>query len=554
MDVQRVLLIAALGIISYMLVLQWNQDYSQPPATVAQAETVSAYDSTVPVSEIPQGDATTGSDVPGVAPAKAAAKQSQLISVKTDVLEVLIDPKGGDIIQVALPEYKAALGSDQPFILLEQSANRTYVSQSGLVGLNGPDASGDGRPTYSSSSTSYALEGNELNVDLSFTTAKGVVITKRYEFLRGSYDIGLDMVVDNTTADPWQAKLFGQIKRDATEDPSATTDMGMQSFLGGVFSTTEDTYQTYSFDDMRDASFKSTSQDGWVAMSQHYFLSAWIPEPGAEYSYSSRSANDKFIVGFVSPAFTVPAGQNKTVSAHFYAGPKITEKLEEAAPDLQLTIDYGILYWIATPLEWLLKAIYSLVGNWGLAIIGVTIVVKAALFQVNAKAFRSMAKMRKFGPEMARLKELYGDDRQKMSQSMMELYKKEKINPLGGCLPILAQMPIFIALYWVLLESVELRQAPFMLWIHDLSVMDPYFVLPLLMGATMFIQQLLNPTPPDPMQAKIMKMLPIVFTIFFLWFPAGLVLYWLINNVLSIAQQYVINKQIEGDDGSAKKA
>ena len=553
MDVQRVLLIAALGIISYMLVLQWNRDYSQPPATVAQAETVSAYDSTAPVSELPQ-ETASGSDVPGVTPAKAAAKKSQLISVKTDVLEVLIDPKGGDIIQVALPEFKAALGSDQPFILLEQSANRTYVSQSGLVGLNGPDASSNGRPTYTSSTSSYTLEGNELNVDLSFTTAKGVVITKRYEFQRGSYDIGLDMVVDNKTADPWQAKLFGQIKRDASPDPTSTTDMGMQSFLGGVFSTAEDNYQTYSFDDMRDASFKSASQDGWVAMSQHYFLSAWIPAPGAEYSYSSRTANDKFIVGFVSPEFTVPAGQNKTVSAHFYAGPKITEKLEEAAPNLELTIDYGILYWIASPLEWLLKAIYGLVGNWGLAIIGVTIVVKAALFQVNAKAFKSMAKMRKFGPEMARLKELHGDDRQKMSQAMMELYKKEKINPLGGCLPILAQMPIFIALYWVLLESVELRQAPFMLWIHDLSVMDPYFVLPILMGATMFIQQLLNPTPPDPMQAKIMKMLPIVFTVFFLWFPAGLVLYWLVNNVLSIAQQYVINKQIEGDGGNAKKA
>ena len=466
----------------------------------------------------------------------------------------MIDPKGGDIIQVALPEYKAALGSDQPFVLLEQNANRTYVSQSGLVGLNGPDASSEGRPNYTSSSTTYTLEGNELNVDLSFTTAKGVVVTKRYEFLRGSYDIGLDMVVDNTTADPWQAKLFGQIKRDASNDPSETTDMGMQSYLGAVFSSVEDAYQKVSFDDMLEANAKVVTNNGWVAMSQHYFLSAWIPAPGAEYSYSSRAANDKFIVGFVSPAFTVPAGENKTVSAHFYAGPKVTEKLQAAAPELELTVDYGILWWIASPLAWLLKAIQGIVGNWGVTIICITIVVKALLFQVNAKAFRSMAKMRKFGPEMARLKELYGDDRQKMSQSMMELYKKEKINPLGGCLPILAQMPIFIALYWVLLESVELRQAPFMLWIHDLSVMDPYFVLPILMGATMFIQQLLNPTPPDPMQAKIMKMLPIVFTIFFLWFPAGLVLYWLVNNCLSIAQQYVINKQIEGDDGSAKKA
>ncbi|BBB27957.1 membrane protein insertase YidC [Amphritea japonica] len=552
MDVQRIILIGALAIISYMLVLKWNQDYGTTPEPIAQTESVSAYQSATETptevnSDLPQtASMTDNSDVPG---AKAAInnQQKQLISIKTDVLELLIDTKGGDIIEVALPEYKASLGADLPFVLLEQNGNRTYVSQSGLIGRNGPDANPDGRPTYTTVENSYQLEGDELIVDLVHTGDNGVVVTKRYRFVPDSYQVELEYIVNNASSEAWQGKLFGQIKRDGSDDPSQTTDMGMQSFLGAVFSTTENSYEKISFDDMQEANFKKVSPDGWVAMSQHYFLSAWIPSPGAEYSYSSRVSSGSYIAGFVSPSFDVAAGDTQSVSANFYAGPKVTELLEAAAPDLELTVDYGILWFIASPLAWLLKAIHNIVGNWGVAIIFITIVVKALLFQVNAKAFKSMAKMRKFGPEMTRLKELYGDDRQKMSQSMMELYKKEKINPLGGCLPIVAQMPVFIALYWVLLESVELRHAPFALWITDLSVMDPYFIMPILMGGTMFIQQMLNPTPPDPMQAKIMKMLPILFTFFFLWFPAGLVLYWLINNVLSIAQQYVINKQIEAE-------
>ena len=555
MDVQRIILIGALAIISYMLVLQWNQDFGVQPEPVAQTESVSAYQSNTDAptengSDLPTTEAATNPDVPEAK--TTAPQQQQLISVKTDVLELVIDTKGGDIIEVALPQYKATLGSEQPFVLLEQNGNRTYVSQSGLIGKNGPDADPKGRPTYVTTQNSYQLEGDELVVDLVNTDANGVSVTKRYRFTPNSYEVGLEFLVDNGSAENWQGKLFGQIKRDGSDDPSETTDMGMQSYLGAVFSTAENSYEKISFDDMKDESFKKSSADGWVAMSQHYFLSAWIPEAGAEYNYSSRVSGGNYIAGFVSPEFNVAPGENKTVSANFYAGPKVTELLEVAAPDLELTVDYGILWFIASPMAWVLKWIQSFVGNWGVAIIFITILVKGLLFQVNAKAFKSMAKMRKFGPEMTRLKELHGDDRQKMSQAMMELYKKEKINPLGGCLPIVAQMPIFIALYWVLLESVELRHAPFMLWITDLSVMDPYFLMPILMGGTMFIQQLLNPTPPDPMQAKIMKMLPIVFTFFFLWFPAGLVLYWLVNNVLSIAQQYVINKQIEAEPSGKK--
>lgn len=544
MDVQRIILIGALCLISYLLVLQWNQDYGLPPETQKVTTSVSAYDSQPVNSELPQAEETaqTG-DVP--ATAQQAATQAQLISVKTDVLDVLIDTKGGDIIQVALPAYKATLGSELPFVLLEQTTNRTYVSQSGLVGKNGPDASPEGRPTYTVAQNEFNLSDQDnLAVDLSFTDANGVVITKRYIFTKGSYEVGLEFVVNNQSQQQWSASLFGQIKRDRSEDPTSMTDMGMQSYLGAVFSTAEDPYQKIDFDDMDEEQFKKRSPDGWVAMSQHYFLSAWIPAPGAEYSYQSRKLNGNYIAGFLSPDFLVNAGESKTVSANFYVGPKIQEYMEQAQENLKLTVDYGWLWWVASPLYWLLTKVYSFLGNWGLAIIGVTVLVKLALFQLNAKAFKSMAKMRKFGPEMTRLKELYGDDRQKMSQEMMKLYQKEKINPLGGCLPIVAQMPIFIALYWVLMESVDLRHAEF-LYLADLSVKDPYFILPIIMGASMFIQQMLNPTPPDPMQAKIMKMLPIMFTFFFLWFPAGLTLYWVVNNILSIAQQYVINKQIE---------
>lgn len=546
MDFQRVLLVAALAVISYMLVLQWNQDYGQAPVQAQPVESTSAYNtSTATVTDLPSADSpqAASADVPGNT--AVATNAAQLISVKTDVLELLIDRKGGDIIQLALPAHKAQQGSELPFVLLEQTQTRTYISQSGLVGPNGPDASKDGRPVYSVSGDEFKLDGDSLTVDLTLTN-DGVQITKRYTFTKGSYEIGVDFIVNNQSDSNWQANLFGQIKRDRSSDPTSSTDMGMQSYLGAVFSTTENQYNKIDFDDMDEAAFKAKSQDGWVAMVQHYFISAWIPARGVEYTYQSRASGGNYIMGFISPMLTIAPGETNSVSATYYAGPKDQPAMEAAAENLQLTVDYGWLWWIATPLHTLLTWVYSVLGNWGLAIIGITVIVKALLFHINAKAFKSMAKMRKFGPEMQRLKELHGDDRQKMSQAMMQLYQKEKINPLGGCLPILAQMPVFIALYWVLMESVELRHAEF-LYINDLAAMDPYFILPILMGASMFIQQTLNPTPPDPMQAKVMKMLPILFTFFFLWFPAGLTLYWVINNVLSIAQQYVINKQIENE-------
>ncbi|MFT5706833.1 MAG: YidC/Oxa1 family membrane protein insertase [Oceanospirillaceae bacterium] len=548
MDFQRIILGSTLAVITYMLVLQWNEDYGTKPTTVEHSATVSAYGST---------DKTATGDLPATlkaaaeTPAKASvavvdvATNGQLISVKTDVLNVIIDSKGGDIIEVSLPQQKAQLGQDLPFVLLEQNAERTYIAQSGLVGANGPDADKDGRPTYTTSSTDYTLTGETLEVDLNFTK-DGVNIIKRFTFSEGKFAVAVNYLIDNQSSQNWQASLFAQIKRGNFGDPTSQTEMGMQSYLGPVFSTVEDNYQKYDFDDIDEANYNKKTLDGWVAMVQHYFVSAWVPAPGAEYTYSTRKSGNNYIAGFVSPTIDVAAGSTADVSATFFAGPKDQAQMEATAPALKLTVDYGWLWWIASPLYWLLTTIHGFLGNWGLAIIGITMTVKAALFHLNAKAFRSMAKMRKFGPVIASLKEKHGEDKQKMSKEMMELYKKEKINPLGGCLPIVAQMPIFIALYWVLMESVELRHASF-LYINDLSVQDPYFILPILMGASMFIQQSLNPAPPDPMQAKIMKMLPIIFTFFFLWFPAGLTLYWVVNNVLSIAQQYVINKQIENE-------
>ena len=555
MDVQRVILLSALALITYLVFLQWNQDYNQPASAPQVAVTSTANGSDISLgSDLPSGVADSG-DIPAAADPSApvivesVGSQAAQVRVRTDVLDVIIDTRGGDIIHAALPQHKARLGSEEPFVLLEQNAFRTYVAQSGLVGRDGPDASPDGRPIFQASASEFVLDDQDnLIVDLSYTTETGVEITKRYRFERGSYRVGMDYLINNQSDAPFRATLFGQLKRDKSEDPTSSTSVGMASYLGAIFSTEDNKYQKVTFRDMERGNFNQTSQDGWVAFSQHYFVTAWVPQPGQTNNFQTRRVNDEFIAGFLSSAIDVASGDSTEVSSTLFIGPKDQEQLEATAPNLKLTVDYGWLWWIAYPLYWLLTFIHSFVGNWGLAIIGITIVVKAALFQLNAKAFRSMAKMRKFGPEMMRMKELYGDDRQKMSQEMMKLYKKEKINPLGGCLPILAQMPVFIALYWVLMESVELRHAPFFWYIQDLSVMDPYFVLPILMGITMFLQQKLNPTPPDPMQAKIMKMLPIVFTFFFLWFPAGLVLYWLVNNILSIAQQWYITRQIENED------
>lgn len=559
MDVRRSIIFVGLAIVSYMLILAWNDDYGQLPVQPT-ASSVYPTTSIEPSTEfVPKNDSSefTIPEESNVASSDMVASNNtdslntplqKSISIKTDVLDLVIDLKGGNVVFAAMPEYKITLGSEQALPLLETNSVRHYVVESGLFGKNGFDSSKNGpMPSYSSALNQYELAENqdELQVDLAFKDETGVSIIKRYQFARNDYLIKVSYIIDNQSQSVWEGNLSGKIVRDNTGDPSQQSSMGMQSFLGMALSSAKKPYEKYSFDDMSEEPINQKIQGGWVSFIQHYFLSAWIPNSEVTHTYQSKVRNSLFLMGFISPATVVDAGTVGEVSANLYLGPKIIERLEKVAPNLDLTVDFGWLFFIATPLFLLLDFFYGLVQNWGLAIILVTLVVKALFFKLSAASYRSMANMRRVAPKLKTLKDQHGDDRQKMSAAMMELYKKEKINPLGGCLPILVQMPVFIALYWVLLESVQLRHAPFMFWITDMSVKDPLFILPILMGISMFIQMQLNPAPPDPMQAKIMKIMPIMMTVFFLWFPAGLVLYWLVNNILSISQQWVITRQIE---------
>ncbi|WP_181295993.1 membrane protein insertase YidC [Pseudomonas sp. Q2-TVG4-2] len=557
MDIKRSILLVALAVVAYLMVLQWNQDYGQ---AALPAETSQEQPSTAQLPDTPPAASAEGTqgDIPAVGGEQSASAlpetqaSSQLIRVRTDVLDVAIDPRGGDIIDLRLPEFPRRQDRpDVPFQLFERSGDRTYEAQSGLIG-DGPDKA-TGRPLYSSEQQQYQLaEGqDQLVVDLKYNEG-GVNYTKRFTFDRGDYDLGVSYLIDNQSQEPWTGYMFGQLKRDDSGDPSSSTATGTATYLGAALWTKDEPYTKVSMGDMDDKNLKKTVEGGWIAWLQHYFVTAWIPAPDQTNQVQTRKdSQGNYIIGFTGPAVTVAPGSQGETAATLYAGPKSQDKLEELSPGLRLTVDYGILWFIAQPIFWLLENIHALLGNWGWSIIVLTIVIKLAFFPLSAASYKSMARMRAVSPKMQALKEQFGDDRQKMSQAMMELYKKEKINPLGGCLPILVQMPVFLALYWVLLESVEMRQAPWMFWITDLSIKDPFFILPIIMGVTMFIQQQLNPTPPDPMQAKVMKLLPVIFTFFFLWFPAGLVLYWVVNNVLSIGQQWYITRKIERQTAAA---
>jgi YidC/Oxa1 family membrane protein insertase len=557
MDIKRTILIVALAIVTYVGVLKWNQDYGQ---AALPTQNVAANTNTSAIPDAPQGSATANADVPSATGEVAApadipvATSKDLIQVKTDVLNLEIDPVGGDVVQLRLPLYPRRQDHPEiPFQLFDNGGERIFLAQSGLTGANGPDARATGRPVYSATQKSYQLADgqNDLVVDLKFNDG-GVNYIKRFTFKRGLYDLTVSYVIDNQSAQPWNGNLFAQLKRDASADPSSTTATGTATYLGAAMWTPSEPYKKVSMKDIDKGSVKDTVQGGWVAWLQHYFVTAWIPNKSDSNTVTTRKDSaGNYIIGFTGPALTVAPGSKAETSATLYAGPKSQAVLKELSPGLELTVDYGILWFIAQPIFWLLQHIHSIVGNWGWSIIFLTMLIKGLFFPLSAASYKSMARMRAVAPRLAALKEQHGDDRQKLSQSMMELYKKEKINPLGGCLPILVQMPVFLSLYWVLLESVEMRQAPWLLWITDLSIKDPFFILPIIMGATMFIQQRLNPTPPDPMQAKVMKLMPIIFTFFFLWFPAGLVLYWVVNNTLSITQQWYITRSIEA---KAKKA
>ncbi|PAV26880.1 protein translocase subunit yidC [Tamilnaduibacter salinus] len=561
MDIQRTVLWIALAIVSYLMVLAWNEDYqpTSPNPTTAQQQTASQStgdaDLTAPDPDATDDEFATPetTDQPSVASGKSAPSEpdsGQTITVTTDVLKLTIDRVGGNIIGTSLLKYRADRNDPEPLKLLQNNPRLTYRLESALIGRDGPDGRNrEEPPVYQAKQSSYQLGDDQdtLTVDLVLEARDGVTITKRYTLNRDSYEIDVRYRIDNQSDDAWQGNLAGKIVRDQSGDPTAQNTLGIQSFLGMVLSTPEDPYEKYDFGDLSDNPINRSVEGGWVAFLQHYFLSAWVPSDEMTHQYQTTRRNNLQVMGFVSQATSVAPGEQQQVGARAYIGPKVIERLETVAPNLDRTVDFGFLFFIAHPLFVVLDWFHSLVGNWGVSIILLTVSVKLLFFKLSATSYRSMARMRAVAPQLTRLRELYGDDRQRMSQEMMALYKREKINPLGGCLPILVQMPVFISLYWVLFESVQLRHAPFMLWINDLSVMDPYFILPLLMGASMFLQMQLNPTPPDPMQAKLMKMMPVMFTVFFLWFPAGLVLYWLVNNILSIAQQWYITRQITAE-------
>lgn len=552
-DWLRTSLIAGIAILSFLLVIRWN-DFSErknaqiaeqvQPSTTATSSVIT--DESIP--ELRESNADNAS-LPNM---ESMLSSQRSVTVDTDVLKVTIDTLGGDIVRVALPKFFNKIDTpDDPFVLIENSLNRTYVARSGLIGNNGTDTKSQPRPIFAVRQNQYDLPANEeyLDVDLMLEQDDGVVITKRYTFTRSSYAIKISYLVNNPSTQNWKAAIYGQIKRDS-HNPVVTSGLGMAPFFGAATSTNDTNYKKYAFSKIEDENVKHKREGGWVAMVQHYFLSAWIPPEESQNTFEMRKAKneDIYYLQFTSAPFSVPAGTQGQQSFQFYAGPKDIRSLEQISPYLDLTVDYSFLWWIAKPLFYALDFIHDYVGNWGVAIILLTFFIKLLFFYPSAASYRSMAKMRKIQPKMAELKERCGDDRQKFSAEMMKMYRQEKVNPLGGCLPIIIQMPVFLALYWVLMESVELRQAPFFLWIQDLSVKDPLFILPLIMGGTMFIQQKLNPTPPDPMQAKIMQMMPVFFTFLMLFFPAGLVLYWVVNNSLSITQQYFITRQIEKQD------
>jgi len=554
MDNQRLILFIALSLVVLLLFSAWQREQQPPPVEIETASgpaVAPSNGSTVtppPAEDVPravrENQAISAPLVASQPEQTSLVMEGQRITVNTDRLQVMINTAGGEISRVALLSYPVEQDKpDVPVQLLDDRMPGYFVAQSGLLASQGEAP--NHHAMFTAEQTNYELvDGeNELKVRLHWSSEDGIKVIKTFTFHRDSYQVDLDMEVQNNSQQAWKGRAYQQLQR---------TEMARESWLlytytGGVVSSSWDPYEKIDFSDMETwKAEQSYNKGGWIAMLQHYFLSAWIPGADeANHFYTKALSDGRYLLGQSGEELSVMPGSSEHFTSLFYAGPKEQHRLEKIEPNLRLTVDYGVLDILAKPVFWVMEKIYGVVGNWGLAIIFVTLIIKLIFFPLSAASYKSMANMRRLSPKLKALKERYGDDRQKMSKAMMEIYKKEKINPLGGCLPILVQIPVFIALYWVLLESVEMRQAPFALWITDLSAKDPYYVLPLLMGASMWIQQKLNPPPLDPMQQKIMQVLPIIFTAFFAFFPAGLVLYWVVNNCLSIAQQWYITRKVE---------
>jgi YidC/Oxa1 family membrane protein insertase len=558
MENQRLLLYFTLFFISYLLWAEWQKDYGpRPEASVAETVAPAQQE----IDEIPEAAATPG-ETSFVESSKLPQAGSQRINVITDVLDIEIDTRGGDIRKAVLRNYsKTAENPEEKLVLMSDTEINFFIAQSGLVSVNA-DTAPTHNSIYAVEKNSYRLaEGeDEIKVPLQWTGGNGVRVNKIYTFRRNDYVIDLQHVV-NAGNENWSGSQYMQLVRTPPEEDDSNAFI--RTYTGGVVFNDEIKYEKVDFEDISEQNLKAVIGDGcinisssqtgceltggWLAMMQHYFLAAWIPEAGIQNLFYSKNPSNtyKYILGTRSTAQKITAEASGSFNAKLVIGPKLQNQLKTIAPGLELTVDYGVLTIIAKPLFWLLDIFHGWFGNWGWAIIFLTITVKAIFYKLSEMSYRSMAKMRKVAPRIKQMKERFGDDRQGMSKAMMDMYKREKINPMGGCFPILVQMPVFIALYWVLLESVEMRHAPFILWIDNLSAKDPYFILPLLMGVSMWIQQKLNPAPVDPVQQKIFQYMPFVFTVMFAFFPSGLVLYWVVNNILSITQQYVITRGIE---------
>ncbi len=545
MDNQRLFLFFALALILMLLWQAWEQEHRPLPTPVAAGagSGVDAVNKDIPP---PPAAGAPKETVKGATGARAEGlERGRRVKIVTDAFEAYLDTYGGDLREAYLRKYPVSAGTpDKPFPLLTDSDSALFVAQSGLIGHEGHFP--HHRTLFQAAADSYTLgaDQNELRVPLTWRAPDGVLYTKTYIFKRDSYVVDVEFHVDNRAKREWRGYFYGQWQRTHTDQGYSM--FALPTYTGSAIYTPEDKYQKISFDDMAKKPLKRDSTGGWVAMLQHYFVGSWMlakDERGAFYTDVLNGG--RYVIGYkqLQPT-TIAPGASGTLRARLYVGPKEQQRLKPLADGMDLTVDYGWLTVLAAPLFWLLEWLHRFLGNWGWAIIVLTILIKAAFYPLSAASYKSMAHMKKVQPRLVALKERYGDDKQKLNQAMMELYKTEKINPLGGCLPILVQIPVFIALYWVLLESVEMRQAPWILWIKDLSAQDPYYILPIIMGVSMYAQMKLNPQPLDPIQKKVFAVMPLMFTVFFLFFPAGLVLYWVVNNILSIAQQWQINRTI----------
>lgn len=543
MEQQRPLLYLMLAFIAFMIWSSWEQRNAPVPVNSGVQNSVSTTNNQQ--LDVPQAQGVAATNV--VQGTNVVSGKN--IRVKTDVLDLQISLTGGTILQADLLTYPVSLDEpNNPVRVLD--VNKSYAAQSGLVSSDSDAKKAPNHyAAFTTEKSEYVLgdqDSDTLVVPLTWVNENGLSVVKTFTFTRGKFLVDVKQTINNQSGETWTGSEYHQLTHGLPE----STGMGLTSvsYVGGAYY--DDKYVKIGFDDIQDSNLKQPIKGGWAAMLEHYFISAWIPAPEKTNNYYTKFINNNanHILGVSSPLLTVPEGQAGTFNSQFYVGPKTQKNLEAMSPGLDLTVDYGIFSFVSKPIFWVMNRIQDVVGNWGWTIILMTILIKILFFYPSAISYRSMAKMKKLGPKIKEISEKYKNDPQGKQKATMDFYRKEKINPLGGCLPILIQMPVFMGLYWVLLESVELRQAPWILWFNDLSVMDPYFVLPLLMGASMYIQQRLNPPQMvDPMQQKIFQFLPVVFTVMFLFFPAGLVLYWVVNNILSIAQQYVITKKIVGD-------